>query len=67
MDYKTINVDEKDMIGRITLNVPPLNILNIEMMNEINKALKDFQGKNLYYFQVRTKSIEKNCRMLKEV
>jgi cyclohexa-1,5-dienecarbonyl-CoA hydratase len=47
MDYKTIIVDEKDMIGRITLNIPPLNILNIEMMKEINQALKDFQGKNL--------------------
>ena len=47
MDYKTIIVDEKDMIGRITLNVPPLNILNIEMMKEINQALKDFRGKNL--------------------
>ena len=47
MDYKTIIVDEKDMIGRITLNVPPLNILNIEMMREINQALKDFQKRNL--------------------
>jgi len=47
MAYKTIIVDEKDLIGRITLNVPPLNILNIEMMKEINQALKDFQGKNL--------------------
>lgn len=47
MNYKTIIVDEKDMIGRITLNVPPLNILNIEMMKEINQALKEFHGKNL--------------------
>lgn len=47
MNYKTIVVEEKDMIGRITLNVPPLNILNIDMMKEINQALKDFQGKNL--------------------
>jgi len=47
MDYKTIVVEEKDMIGWITLNLPPLNILNIEMMKEINKALKNFQGKNL--------------------
>jgi len=47
MGYKTISVEEKDMIGRITLNVPPLNILNIEMMKEINQALKDFQNKNL--------------------
>lgn len=47
MDYKTIVVDEKNMIGRITFNLPPLNVLNIEMMKEINQALKDFQGKNL--------------------
>lgn len=47
MDYKTIIVDEKGMIGRITLNVPPLNILNIEMMKEINQALNDFQKRNL--------------------
>ena len=47
MDYKTIIAEEKDLIGRITLNSPPLNILNIEMMKEINQALKNFQGKNL--------------------
>ncbi len=47
MDYKTIIVEEKNMIGRITLNFPPLNILNIEMMKEINHALVNFQDKNL--------------------
>ncbi len=47
MDYKTIIVEEKDMIGRITFNNLPLNILNIEMMKEINQALKEFQRKNL--------------------
>jgi len=47
MDYKTIVVDEKDMIGRITFNIPPYNILNIEMMKEINQALTDFQKKSL--------------------
>ena len=47
MDYKTIIVDEKDMIGRITFNIPPYNILNIEMMKEINQALTDFQKKSL--------------------
>jgi cyclohexa-1,5-dienecarbonyl-CoA hydratase len=47
MDYKTIIVEEKDMIGRIILNKPPLNILNIEMMKEINNALKEFIDKNL--------------------
>jgi cyclohexa-1,5-dienecarbonyl-CoA hydratase len=47
MNYKTIVVEEKDLIGRVTFNAPPLNILNIEMMKEINQALKDFQRKNL--------------------
>ena len=47
LDYKTINVEEKDMIGRITFNRPPYNILNIDMMKEINHALKDFQNRNL--------------------
>jgi len=47
MTYKTIIVEERDMIGRITFNNLPLNILNIEMMKEINKAIKEFQNKNL--------------------
>lgn len=47
MAYKTIIVEEKNLIGRITFNNLPLNILNIEMMKEINEALKDFQSKNL--------------------
>ena len=47
MDYKTIIVDEKDGIGRITFNKPSLNILDIEMMKEINDALTGFRGKNL--------------------
>ena len=47
MEFKTIVVKEKDMIGRITFNRPPLNILNIEMMKEINNALREFQKRNL--------------------
>jgi cyclohexa-1,5-dienecarbonyl-CoA hydratase len=47
MDYKTIVVEEKDMIGRITFNKPPVNVLNIEMMKEINQALVDFQSRSL--------------------
>lgn len=47
MDYKTIIVKEENLIGRITFNNLPLNILNIEMMKEINDALEDFQSKNL--------------------
>ena len=47
MEYKTIVVKEKNMIGRITFNRPPLNILNIEMMQEINHALNVFQKQKL--------------------
>jgi len=47
MKYKTIVVEEKDMIGRITFNKPPLNVLNIEMMKEINNALKAIQKQSL--------------------
>lgn len=47
MEYKTIVVKEEDMIGRITFNKPPFNILDIEMMKEINTALEEFQKRNL--------------------
>jgi cyclohexa-1,5-dienecarbonyl-CoA hydratase len=47
VNFKTIVVKEKDMIGTITFNRPPLNVLNIEMMKEINQALEDFQGRSL--------------------
>lgn len=47
MGYKTILIEEKNMIGRIIFNNLPLNILNIEMMKEINLALKDFKNKKL--------------------
>lgn len=47
MEYNTIRVEEKDMIGKIIFNRPPVNVLNIEMMKEINQALKDFQSRSL--------------------
>jgi cyclohexa-1,5-dienecarbonyl-CoA hydratase len=47
MSYNTIIVEEKNMIGKITFNNLPLNILNIEMMREINNALKELKNKNL--------------------
>ena len=47
MEYNTIIVDERDLVGRITFNRPPVNILNIEMMREINDALKSFQVRKL--------------------
>jgi len=42
MSYKNINVRIEEGLGTITLNRPPVNVLNIEMMNEINDILKDW-------------------------
>lgn len=42
MEYKHIEVEVKEGIGSITLNRPPVNVLNIEMMNEINDVLKSW-------------------------
>ena len=47
MDYASIIVSEKGGIGRITFNKPPLNVMDIAMMREINEALKGFRGKPL--------------------
>ena len=45
MSYKNINVRIEGGLGTITLNRPPVNVLNIEMMNEINDILKDWKQK----------------------
>lgn len=42
MEYKNINVKVENGVGEIVLDRPPLNVLNIEMMTEINHALSDF-------------------------
>ena len=44
MSYEHIQVDLKDGLGTITLNRPPVNILNIAMMEEINSTLKAWRG-----------------------
>jgi len=44
MSNEHILVDFKDGLGTITLNRPPVNILNIAMMEEINTTLKAWQG-----------------------
>ena len=44
MSYEHIQVDLKDGLGTITLNRPPVNILNIAMMEEINSTLEEWQG-----------------------
>lgn len=43
MAYEHIEVSLENGLGAITLNRPPVNVLNIAMMEEINKALDGFQ------------------------
>lgn len=39
-EYEFLEVSDKDGIATITMNRPPLNVLNIVMMNEFNSALE---------------------------
>lgn len=45
MGYEHIITEFKDGLGTITLNRPPVNVLNIAMMQEINQALLEWQDK----------------------
>ena len=45
MAYEHIKTQFEDGLGTITLNRPPVNILNIAMMEEINDVLKSWQSK----------------------
>lgn len=45
MSYNHIETAFQNGLGTITLNRPPVNILNMEMMDEINGVLKSWQGK----------------------
>jgi cyclohexa-1,5-dienecarbonyl-CoA hydratase len=45
-EFKNISFAESEGIARITLRRPPLNILNIEMMGEINWALESLRGRD---------------------
>jgi cyclohexa-1,5-dienecarbonyl-CoA hydratase len=40
MEYQYIIFDKQDGVVKITLNKPPLNVLNIAMMREINQVLE---------------------------
>lgn len=44
MGYEYIETDFAEGLGTITLNRPPVNILNIAMMEEINHCLESWQG-----------------------
>jgi len=43
-EFKTIKLETNDSISRLILDRPPLNVLNIEMMQEINAALEVILG-----------------------
>ncbi len=45
MSYQHIEETLEGGLGTITLNRPPVNILNIAMMEEINEVLEAWQGK----------------------
>ncbi|MDZ7698580.1 MAG: enoyl-CoA hydratase/isomerase family protein [Deltaproteobacteria bacterium] len=44
MAYENIEAGVQDGLGTLTLNRPPVNILNIAMMEEINEVLTSWQG-----------------------
>ncbi len=39
--FKNIVYDNDDVVAKITINRPPLNVLNVETLREISKALED--------------------------
>jgi cyclohexa-1,5-dienecarbonyl-CoA hydratase len=43
-DFKHIIFERRDGVARLTLNKPPLNVLDIAMMREINAALEGLDG-----------------------
>ena len=43
MSYKYIELSLDDGVATLTLNRPPLNIMNIAMMEEMNAALLDLR------------------------
>jgi cyclohexa-1,5-dienecarbonyl-CoA hydratase len=44
MDYENIKTRLEEGLGTITLSRPPVNIMNIAMMEEINHVLEGWQG-----------------------
>ena len=45
-DYQNIKIAVEGGVGRITLTRPPLNVMNIAMMKEINNVLDSWEGMN---------------------
>ena len=58
MSYEHIEAVVQDSLGTITLNRPPVNILNIAMMSEINQVLDGWRDRpdlNVVLFNARGK------------
>ncbi len=51
MSFEYIQFDVSDGVARLTLNKPPLNVLDIAMMREINAALEDVGDAKVLVFQ----------------
>ncbi len=46
MGYELISLEKDQAVATITINRPPLNIMNIAMMNEINSALDEIASED---------------------
>jgi cyclohexa-1,5-dienecarbonyl-CoA hydratase len=44
MEFQHITFEKRDGVARLVLNKPPLNVLDIAMMREINTALEELNG-----------------------
>ncbi len=54
--YKTIETANKDGIFTLTLNNPPLNILNIAMLDEITAAVAEAAGCGFLFLEAKGKA-----------
>ena len=43
MEYKNIILEKKDGIAKLTINRPPVNVINCETISEINTALEQMR------------------------
>jgi len=52
LTFENILLEKKDVVAKITINRPPLNILNIETLRELNAALKDIKNDDSVSFVI---------------
>ena len=43
--FKTIKIEQRDNVAYLTINRPPLNIINLEMINELTQAFEELTHK----------------------